>query len=224
MRAERLNLGVFRHDVDVTWDLAPHDISIMAFLLGTTVRKVKAVAYSHIAFGKTDVATIHLEFSSGATAEIALSWLDPHKVRRITVIGDEKMAVFDDMSETEKLRFYDKSAVLEAPEEDFSGFQVAYRYGDVTIPNVSWSEPLREEWADFAAAISESGDPRSGLELGLEVVSVLEACQASMRADSVWMCKDGLADDMVRVRPLGQGTRPLAFGTEVSDMVRRPPL
>jgi predicted dehydrogenase len=171
IEAERLNLGLFRSDVNVIWDLAPHDISILLYLLGKKPEQINVQAHAHLQSHIYDIAHLHLGFADGMTAHIHVSWLHPCKVRRVTVIGDLRMAVYDDTNPAEMVKIYNKGADIHADPV------ISYRYGAITIPHIDWIEPLRLECEDFANAIRQGTRPRAHGEVGLEVVRVLAAAQ-----------------------------------------------
>lgn len=171
IEAERLNLGLYRSDINVIWDLAPHDISILMYLLGEKPNQVAVQAHAHLQSHIHDVAHLDLGFAVGITAHIHVSWLHPYKVRRVTVIGDKRMAVYDDTNPAEMLKVYNKGADVDVDPE------VSYRYGATTIPHIDWIEPLRLECQDFAHAIRTGEQPRAHGSVGLEVVQVLEMAE-----------------------------------------------
>jgi predicted dehydrogenase len=171
---ERLNLGLFRSDIDVIWDLAPHDASILLALLGQPPKRVQAHAHAHLHPSIYDVAHLDLEYDTGTTAHIHVSWLHPAKVRRVTVIGDRRMAIYDDTNPAEMLKVFNKGADV-GVDPVFS-----YRHGAITIPHIEWVEPLRLECEDFAHSIRTGEQPRANGRSGLEVVRILAAAQESM--------------------------------------------
>jgi predicted dehydrogenase len=177
--AARLNLGLFQRRANVIWDLAPHDISILMYVLGMTPVAVSARGSMCVQDDVYDVAYLELLFESGVSAHVHVSWLDPAKVRRITVVGDKKMAVYNDVSLVEKIRVYDTG--VESPvTNNFGEFQLSYRHGQVTIPYITWQEPLRLECEHFIECIRTGADPRTDGMQGLAVVSVLEAASDSL--------------------------------------------
>ncbi len=178
--AERLNLGLFRSDVNVLWDLGPHDICIVLSLLDKEPIAVSARGAGHIAPGICDLAHIELIFSNGTTAHVHLSWLDPRKVRQVTIVGSKKMVVYDDVSEAEKVRIYDKGLATADDNGGAIAWPLRYRYGDVTIPYISKAEPLKIECSHFLQCISEGKRPKSDGRAGLKVVSILEAANRSL--------------------------------------------
>jgi predicted dehydrogenase len=174
VQAERLNLGLFRSDINVIWDLAPHDISILLYLFGEKPERVKVQAHAHLQPLIHDNAHLDLEFAGGMTAHVHVSWLYPCKVRRVTVIGDARMAVYDDTNPAEMLKIYNKGADVNADP------LVSYRHGAITIPHIDWVEPLRLECEDFCGSIRAGALPRAHARVGLEVVQVLSAAQEAL--------------------------------------------
>ena len=175
VEAERLNLGLFRSDINVIWDLAPHDVSILLYLFGKNPDQVKVQAHAHLQSDIADIAHLDLEFADEMTAHIHVSWLHPCKVRRVTVIGDARMVVYDDTNPSEMIKIYNKGADVHADPV------VSYRYGAITIPHIDWIEPLRLECEDFANAIRTGAQPRANGQVGLAVVRVLEAAQEALQ-------------------------------------------
>jgi predicted dehydrogenase len=175
IEAERVNLGLFRNDINVIWDLAPHDISILLYLLDKKPEKIKVQAHAHVQSNIEDVAHIDLEFADGMNAHIHVSWLHPCKIRRVTVIGDARMVVYDDTNPAEMIKVYNKGADVHADPV------VSYRYGEITIPHIDWIEPLHLECEDFANSIRKGTKPRASGDVGLEVVKVLAAIQENLQ-------------------------------------------
>ena len=179
--AARLNLGQFRPDVNVLWDLAPHDISIMNFILGAEPTHVSARGSTCIHPTMHDVAYLELRYPNGVLGHVHVSWLEPAKVRRFTVVGDEKMVVYNDVAPEEKLRIYDKGVIRTTSSGDFADFQLSYHYGGVTIPAVPGGEPLKIELMHFIDCILSGTRPQSDGWSGLRVTKVLEAADKSLR-------------------------------------------
>jgi predicted dehydrogenase len=177
----RVNLGLHQSDVSVVWDLGPHDFSILRYWLGETPRHLTAMSRSCVIPDIPDVAFINLEFPSQAIAHVELSWLAPSKLRRTTIVGTQKMVVYDDTS-NEPVRVFDSGVDLPDP-ETFGEYRLTYRTGDILSPQVRAAEPLYLELADFCEAIETGGTPRSCAEIGLEVVRVIEAVDASLASD-----------------------------------------
>jgi predicted dehydrogenase len=171
IEAERVNLGLFRSDINVIWDLAPHDISILLYILGKKPEQIRVQAHAHVQSHIHDVAHLDLSFADGMAAHICVSWLYPCKIRRVTVIGDMRMAVYDDTNQAEMIKIYNKGADVHADPV------VSYRNGEITIPYIDWIEPLRLECEDFANAIRTGTQPRVHGGVGLEVVRILAAAQ-----------------------------------------------
>ena len=177
--AQRVNLGIVRRDENALWSLAPHDISVILHLLGQEPDAVSARGECYLQPDIEDVVFANLHFADGKMAQLQLSWLDPHRIRRLTVVGSRKMVVFDDVESTEKVRIYDKSA--ERPEYDSYGDSISLRFGDVTIPRLEMAEPLKLECQHFVDCVRNGQTPLSDGHDGLRVVRVLEAAQASLR-------------------------------------------
>ena len=177
----RVNLGLHQRDVSVVWDLAPHDFSILRYWLGETPTHVAASSRGCIIPDVPDVAFINLEFGSGTLAHVELSWLAPSKLRRTAIVGSEKMVVYDDTS-SEPVRVFDSGVDLPEP-ESFGEYNLSYRTGDIVSPHLPPAEPLYLELEDFCAAIRLSVTPVSSSEVGLDVVRMIEAVDASL-ADS----------------------------------------
>ena len=177
----RVNLGLHQSDVSVAWDLGPHDFSILRYWLGETPRHVSALSRSCVIPNMPDVAFINLEFPSGTIAHVELSWLAPSKLRRTTIVGSQKMVVYDDTS-NEPVRVFDSGVDVPNP-ETFGEFQLTYRTGNIVSPHVQAAEPLFLELGDFCAAIRTGETPRSSAEIGLDVVRIIESVDASLEAD-----------------------------------------
>lgn len=176
----RVNLGLHQTDVSVAWDLGPHDFSILRYWLGETPTHVSALSRGCIFADTPDVAFISLEFSRGTIAHVELSWLAPSKLRRTTIVGSRKMIVYDDTS-IEPVRVFDSGVMIKNP-ETFGEYKLTYRTGDIVSPHVDAAEPLALEMSDFCAAIRSGEPPRSSAELGLEVVRMIEAVDASLES------------------------------------------
>ncbi|MFQ6003633.1 MAG: Gfo/Idh/MocA family protein, partial [Candidatus Zixiibacteriota bacterium] len=156
----RVNLGVVRKDENSLWSLAPHDISVALMLMGETPTRVVSTGQSYLQKGIEDVVFTTIHFSDKKIAHIHVSWLDPHKIRKLTVVGSKKMAVIDDMESTEKMRIYDKGVDLRV---DFAAYTEALtlRIGDILIPNIKMQEPLKLECAHFVECVLEGKRPKS---------------------------------------------------------------
>ncbi len=180
--SQRVNLGTIREDENALWNFAPHDISSILYLLGAEPTDVAARGQSYLQAGIEDVVFLSLNFAGRAMAHIHVSWLDPHKIRRLTIVGSRKMAVFDDLEASEKLRIYDKSAEQNTDYDSFAGF-ITLRFGDITIPHVRMEEPLRLECQHFLSCVRERKPPLSDGRDGWRVVRVLQAAEESLRAN-----------------------------------------
>jgi len=176
----RVNLGLHQSDVSVAWDLAPHDFSILLHWLGETPSHVSALSRGCIMPNVPDVAFINLAFPSGTVGHVELSWLAPSKLRRTTIVGSRKMVVYDDTS-PEPVRVFDSGAVLPNP-ETFGQYKLTYRTGDIVSPHVEAAEPLSTELRDFCSAIVDGTTPTSSPKLGLDVVRMIEAVDASLES------------------------------------------
>jgi predicted dehydrogenase len=178
--SNRLNLGKLRADENALWSLGAHDVSVILRLAGEEPVECRALGESYVNAGVEDVVFCFLRFPSGLVAHMHLSWLDPHKERRFTVVGSRRMATFDDMELERKVSVYDKGF-----DEDYSSYgEYIARSGDIFSPRVSNEEPLRIECRHFVERVKDGGEPRSGGEAGLRVVRVLGALQQSLRETS----------------------------------------
>jgi predicted dehydrogenase len=178
----RLNLGLYQEDVNVVYDLAPHDISILNYILGAQPTTVECWASRHAHHRLEDVAHLRLYYPNpGVFANIHVSWLDPCKVRRVTIVGSKKMVVFDDLATEERIRVHDKSVLQNLREDDdLSTPPMSYRYGDVVSPYMTMNEPLAVEDEHFVDCCLTGMSPLTGGENGLAVVQVLDAAQRSI--------------------------------------------
>ncbi len=180
MSTARVNLGLFQEDINVVWDLAPHDVSIMNYVLGTRPVAVSAVGHSYIQPDIQDVAFITMRYPGSILTNLHVSWLNPNKIRSTTVVGSKKMIVYDDISSIEKIRIYDKGVDVIPHYDTFGEFQLSYRYGDIHIPKLNEAEPLKIECQHFIDCI-EGAEPQSSGRHGLEVLIVLDAIDRSMK-------------------------------------------
>jgi predicted dehydrogenase len=180
--SQRVNLGQVRPDENALWSFGPHDISVALFLLQERPRAVAAHGRSYLQPGIEDVVFLTLEFPSGALAHVQMSWLDPHKERRLTVVGSRRMVVFDDMQPREKLKVFDKG-VERPPEYRSFGESLAIREGDIFIPRIPNQEPLNAELRHFVAVARGEAPPRVDAWDGVEVVRILELASSSLHGD-----------------------------------------
>jgi predicted dehydrogenase len=183
--AVRVGLGLFRPGLNVLWDLAPHDVAIFLHLLGESPSSVGTRGIACIQPSIEDVAYMTLTFPSGVLAHTRMSWLDPCKTRRITVVGREKMVVYDDLESHEKLRIHDKSVETVRRTDTFGEFQFAYHYGSIVSPYVRFDEPLRVECQHFIDCVRRRATPLTDGRNGLDVVRVIEGAQQSLRQGGI---------------------------------------
>jgi predicted dehydrogenase len=177
--SSRMNLGKYQAD-GVVCDLAPHDLSILLYWLERPILEVSASGSSVFKDGVQETAFLTLGFAGGTTANVQISWLSPSKVRQMIVVGSKLMVQYDDTASDEPVRVYDRGLDL-SPPANFGEHQLTYRTGDVVIPRVAPAEPLSLELRDFANSVRTGEEPRSNVGLGLEIVSVMESAEASMR-------------------------------------------
>jgi predicted dehydrogenase len=176
--SQRVNLGTIRKDENALWSFAPHDISVMNHFLDGVPEDVSARGESYLRPGIVDVVFLNMRYTGGRMAQIQISWLDPHKIRKFTIVGSRKMAVFDDMESTEKVRIYDKG--VEGGGVVSYNESLTLRFGDILIPKIDMAEPLRLECQHFAACVRQRSRPITDGTKGLEVVRVLAAAQRSL--------------------------------------------
>lgn len=177
----RLNLGLFQQDINVVWDLAPHDISIILYIMGETPVSVNCQGKAHFKPGIEDVATTTLNFKNGLIAFVQSSWLDPNKIRKTTIVGSRKMLVYDDLEPQEKIKIYDKGVDVPPYYDTFAEFQFSYRYGDIYSPRIEDYEPLKKLGEHFLDCIRDGKHPHTDGNNGLRVVSILEAASKSLK-------------------------------------------
>lgn len=177
----RTNLGPIRQDVNAVYDLASHDIAIFNFLLGARPHEVSAVGEAFLQKGIEDIAFISLRYPNDVLARVHASWLDPRKVREITIVGDKKMVTWDDLAVLGTVQVFDKGVVRDAYYEDYGHFQLLAREGDITIPRIKFEEPLKNQARYFLRAIQKGKVDVSDGESGLDVVRTLEAIQHSLK-------------------------------------------
>ncbi len=178
--ATRINLGLFQHDVDVLWDLAVHDLSIMDFILGRLPNRVAATGVAHIPGKPVNIAYLTCFWDDGLIAHIHANWLAPVKLRRTLIGGDRKMIVYDDLEPSEKVKIYDKGVTVTNSSEGIYQMLVSYRTGDMWAPQLSSVEGLRSEVLHFLDCIASGARPISDGQAGLRVLRVLEAASQSL--------------------------------------------
>lgn len=180
--SQRLNLGTVREDENALWNFAPHDISTILYLLGREPTDVSARGQCYLQKDIEDVVFLSMNFGGQAMGHVHVSWLDPHKVRKFTIVGSQKMAVFDDLEGNEKLRIYDKGADVNADYDTFAEY-IGLRWGDITIPHIQVGEPLRIECMHFLESLRTRKPPLSDGKDGLRVIKVLDAAQRSLKGN-----------------------------------------
>jgi predicted dehydrogenase len=179
--SRRLNLGLFQRDINVTWDLAPHDLSIILYVMEEWPATVNCMGNAHVTPGIEDITNMSITFSSGRFATVVSSWLDPRKVREMTFVGKRKMIVYDDVQPLEKIRIFDTRVERPPHYDTFAEFTYAYHYGDQHIPYVKQEEPLKVETAHFLDCIRSGEQPVSNGVQGMELVRILEASSLSLK-------------------------------------------
>lgn len=179
--SRRLNLGLLQKDINVAWDLAPHDISIMLYLLNERPVSVNCQGKAYVNPEIEDVTNMTLNFCNGGFATIYSSWLDPYKVRETTFVGSKRMLVYNDVEPTEKIRIFDKRVETPPHYNTFAEFQYSYHYGDMYVPYVRQTEPLQVECQHFLDCIRTEAKCESGGLEGLAVVQILEAASKSLQ-------------------------------------------
>ena len=196
--AARLNLGLFQTKTNVLWDLAPHDLSILLHVLERDPVAVSARGSSSVTPGIHDVAYLELRFPDNLLAHVHLSWLDPCKVRRVTIVGSKKMVVYNDLHEIEKIRIYDKGVERPYETDRFNDFHLTYRYGGVNVPYIPVEEPLRRQCEHFVDCIRTGARPQSDGRIGTKVVRILEEADKSLQ-------NGGGRAPLADMLPLGDG-------------------
>jgi predicted dehydrogenase len=181
INSRRLNLGLFQKDINVAWDLAPHDISIILHILEEFPVAVNCQGNAHVTQGIEDVTNISLTFRHKRFATIQSSWLEPRKVREMTIVGTRRMIVYDDVQTNEKIRIYDTRVERPPHHDTFAEFHYSYHYGDMYVPYLKQEEPLRGECQHFLECIEKGTEPLTSGHRGLELVKILEAASASLK-------------------------------------------
>src|SRR6201984_193617 len=181
INSQRLNLGLFQKDINVAWDRAPHDISIILHILGEFPQTVNCQGNAHVTQGIEDVTNISLSFRHKRFATVQSSWLEPRKVRDMTIVGTRRMIVYDDLQTLEKIRIYDVRVERPPHYDAFADFHYSYHYGDSYIPHIRQEEPLKAECQHFLDCIETGLRPLTGGREGLELVRILEAASTSLK-------------------------------------------
>jgi predicted dehydrogenase len=179
--ARRLNLGLFQKDINVAWDLAPHDIAIILHIMEEQPISINCRGTAHVTPGIEDVTAMCLSFRRERSAIIQSSWLDPRKIREMTIVGSKRMIVYDDVAQQEKIRIYDARVERPPHYDTFAEFHYAYHYGDVYAPYVKQEEPLKAECQHFVECIQQGSVPLTSGQQGLELVRILEASSESLK-------------------------------------------
>lgn len=187
INCQRLNLGLFQPDINVAWDLAPHDISIILHMIGDLPKIVNCQGHSHINAAVEDVTNMSLVFGGGRFATIQSSWIEPRKVRQMTFVGTRKMIVYDDLEPLEKIRIHDVRVERPPHYDSFAEFHYSYHYGDCYVPRLAQFEPLGEMCSHFLTCIRTGAEPLTNGRSGLEMVRILEASSRSLRAEGAPM-------------------------------------
>lgn len=183
INSRRLNLGLFQHDINVAWDLAPHDISIILHLLGEFPISVNCSGNAHVTPKIEDITNMSLTFGHQRFATIQSSWLEPRKVREMTIVGTKRMIIYDDLQTQEKIRVYDVRVERPPHYDTFAEFHYSYHHGDSYIPHLVQEEPLKTECQHFIECIENGNSPATDGEAGLKMVRILEAASASLQAN-----------------------------------------
>lgn len=181
--ARRLNLGLFQKDINVAWDLAPHDLSIILHIMDESPAIVNCRGSAHVTPGIEDVTTMCLSFRHNRSAIVQSSWLDPRKTREMTIVGSKRMIVYDDVAQIEKLKIYDVRVERPPHYDTFGEFHYAYHYGDMYVPYIKQEEPLKSECQHFLDCIKDGLTPLTNGRRGLELVRILEASTLSLKQD-----------------------------------------
>lgn len=176
----RVNLGLFQHDINVLWDLAVHDLSIMDFILGEQPGAVSATGVAHLNGEPEDVAYITCYLKNNLIAHFHVNWMAPVKIRRTLIGGDKQMIVYDDLEPSEKIKIYDKGVSLKEGAEGVYQMLISYRSGDMWAPHLATTEALKTEAAHFIDCVTNGKKPQTDGEMGLRVVKILEAADRSM--------------------------------------------
>lgn len=181
--SSRLNLGIVRDDLNAMWNLAPHDFSIINHVLSAVPQRIAARGFKLLGRRLEDVAFVTIEYPGGVVAHVHVSWIDPGKVRQMTFVGDKKMVVYDDVSQDARIKIYDKGVMPDKLPDAYGEFRMITRSGDMAIPRLDTTEPLKAECAHFVECIRTGAAPLTSGQDGYVVVQMLEAAQRSMDSD-----------------------------------------
>jgi len=182
--SQRVNLGTIRKDENALWSFAPHDISVALYLLGDDIESVSARGECYLQSGIEDVVFLNIRYKNKLMVNIQISWLDPYKERKFTIVGSKKMVAFDDMQSTEKVKIYDKGVSREPGYESY-GDSLSLRFGDINIPKIDMAEPLKLECKHFIDCIENKKMPHTDGNEGVKVVKILEKAQESLKKNGV---------------------------------------
>jgi len=228
--SRRLNLGLFQKDINVAWDLAPHDLSIILYVMKRAIPvSVCCSGKAHVAEGIEDVTSMSLDFSNGAFATIQSSWLNPNKTREMTFVGSRKMLVYNDIANNEKIKIYDKHVEVPRHYDTFGEFHYSYHYGDMLSPYLKQIEPLKVECEHFLDCVRTSAVPESDGREGLLVVRILEAASESLRTGGrkipLNLAQTPTSQSRIKTPSLGQTLQAresrLSFLSPTRDMTMR---
>ncbi len=201
INSRRLNLGLFQKDINVAWDLAPHDISIILYILGEFPVTVNCQGNAHVTPKVEDVTNMSLSFRHKRFATIQSSWLEPRKVREMTIVGSRRMIVYDDLQTHEKIKVYDVRVERPPHYDSFAEFQYWYHYGDSYIPHIHQEEPLKLVCQHFIDCIESGSKPITSGREGLEMVRILEAASASLKANGAPVTLSPIVDRIAISEP-----------------------
>jgi predicted dehydrogenase len=220
--ARRLNLGLFQKDINVAWDLAPHDIAIILHIMGEQPQTVNCRGSAHITPGVEDVTTMCLSFAHQRSAIIQSSWLDPRKVREMTIVGSKRMIVYDDVATLEKIRIFDARVDRPPHYDTFAEFHYAYHHGDMYAPYIKQEEPLKTECQHFLDSIRNGTTPLTCGHSGLELVRILEASSESLRQGGSPVTLTSGSNGAHTIRPFAVRPAPLIVPKLVAARGRGP--
>jgi predicted dehydrogenase len=219
--ARRLNLGLFQQEINVAWDLASHDISIIQYIMGEMPTSVNCRGSAHITPGVEDVTSMCLTFGKDRSAIVHSSWLDPRKVREMTIVGSKRMIVYDDVAPLEKIRVFDARVERPPHYDTFAEFHYAYHYGDVYAPYIKQEEPLKIECQHFLECIREGKAPLSSGVQGMETVRILEASSLSLKRNGSAIQLDQMDGLRHELRNGSHKTNGLAIARSIANGISK---
>jgi len=224
INSRRLNLGLFQKDINVAWDLAPHDISIILHILSEFPIAINCQGNAHVSPGVEDVTNMSLFFPHKRFATIQSSWLEPRKIREMTIVGSQRMIVYDDLQTREKIRIYDVRVVRPPHYDTFAEFHYSYHYGDSYIPHLQQEEPLNLACRHFIDCIETNSHPITGGRHGLEMIRVLEGASASLKTNGAPFLFGGPNGGALAPVPSNDGVRSPSKPKRASRTASRPRL